>query len=533
MSINTPQFTFGPAAPAELEIVGLAFVTAPTFRPDLSVAVLSAERYVRQNYAHVREFDLMTSAQSVSGSVAHSYTGTNVLGMYTSGVSGEGKAGGWGISETVADLSTYRMRALMSPITCDGLYLSKAGSWLPTIKPGTVWRNHIIKVEEFDRGTQFTASGTPTSWLNQSSWLARSGLIPGDEVILIYTVPEHAYTPTNTTTSPLWPGIQGTVRRVVEYGSIVAPRKISYRTPMRALLSITVNGSGKFSGAFDGRTESSYVRRIDHELQIIELNVSLSPSDVVLLEFESYNDRYVYSGYRHYTNFWYSFDANPEYGHWIGDFSTQSMVNTSEALLQQITLYLIPSAYIKITNHPSETSTRVTCSYQSAFNWGETHFVRHILGQNDEVISTRHEDSPINTWGYAVCGRNYYDEQIGYDDDVFSLDVPSMMPLAKIVMAAPAGIGSVQVADARERGGGVPIDFPFTSVEAGVSGIDMLRGYYDLGNWDGAAIKEGGVTEIVIDSSILNTFTQDEVRTIIEQYLTPGVDYELIFRSGV
>lgn len=531
--INTPTWIFGPTVPEQLESVGVSFVSAPTFRPDLSVAVLSAERYVRQNYAHVRELDLMTSALDASGSVVSVYGGTNVLGMYTAGASGEGKVGGWTLAESTPSLENYRLRVLMNPITLEGLYLSKAGSWLPVIKPGCVWREHTVKAEEFDAGTTFDAGGVPSSVVNQSSWLARSGLIPGDEVFLIYTVPEHAYTPTNTSTSTTYPGTQSIMRRMTEYAGVVAPRKLSYRTPIKTILAVTVNGSGVYSGRFDGTVENSFLKRIDHDLQIVELNKSLSPSDQVLLEIETYSDRYIYSGFRHYNNFWYAFDANPEYGHFVGDYESNTLVNSSTALLNQVTLYLIPSAYVKVTNYPGETSTRVTLRYETAFNWGETHFVRHILGQNDEEISTRQQDSTINTWGYAVAGRNYYDEQVGYSDDVFSLDVPSMMPLGKVVMAAPAGIGSVQVADVRERGGGVPIDFPFTSVEAGASGIDTLRGYWDLGTYDGAAIKEGGVVEVVIDSSMLQSYTQDEIRAIVESYLPPGIDYELIFRSGV
>jgi hypothetical protein len=276
------------------------------------------------------------------------------------------------------------------------------------------------------------------------------------------------------------------------------------------------------------------VRLFDQKLKIIEIKESLAPSDQVELEFKSLTDFYTYSGYREGLNgTWYTFDVNPEYGHYIADPQTETLVLSSDCLLQQITLYAIPSAYIKITYGIEGDNTRITLNFISAFSWNETHFVRHILGQNEEDIQVRQQDGPTNTWGHAVLNRNFYGEATSFPDDIFSLQIPSMMPLGKIVMAAPASINSVQVADCRERGGGVPIDYPLQAFNTNASGLDYLRGFLDLGNWSGAVVNEGGVVEIHLNSEVLNTQTADQIQELVDSHMLPGVSAEIIYEDGV
>lgn len=521
---------FGPTMPAQLDAVGLAFVSAPVLKHDSAVALLSAERYVKENYPHIRRFPLATQSTTASSFLNAQYVPTSVLGLYPN--AGEG----FGVQGVIPNETNFELKALHSPIGVQGLYLSRAGSWMPIVKPGCVWRYHIVKQEEFDEGTVFDSSGAPLSnqVASQKSWLCRSGLKPGDEVILIYTVPEHRYGPLSTSTSTSFPGSHPKMRQVVEMGFMVSPNKISYRTPIKVLTRITVNGVVKYQGSFDNAQTDNFVRNIDHDLQQIELRQSLSPDDLIELRFLSLTDFYHYSGFRLMPNdVWYPFDANPEYGHYIGDQETGTLRQSSECLLEQVTLYCIPSAYIKITYGTVGENTSVNLTFVSAFSWQESFFVRHIVGQTEEDIQTRQQDGPTNTWGHAVLGRNFYDEAAAYADDVYSLSVPSMMPLGKIVMAAPASVNSVQIGDIRERGGGVPEDFPLMALNTNASGLDFLRSFLDLGIWEGSAVKEGGVLEVHIDSSLLNTFSADWIYSMVQNHMKPGIDFEIIYRDGV
>lgn len=527
---NELTLIFGPSVPASLEAVGLAFISAPTLKHDSAVALLSAERYVKENYPHIRSFPLHTQSTTASATLTATYKCTSVLGLYPRA------SFGFSVQGPIPNSEDYAVQTLQSPISVQGLYLSRAGSWMPIIRPGCVWRYHIVKAEEFNPGTAFDANGAPVSSqvASQYSWLGRSGLKPGDEVILIYTVPEHRYGALTTSSSTTFPGSQAKLRPVIEMGAMVSPTKISYRTPFKVLTRVTVNNVVKFAGSFDNTSSSTFISSINHDLQQIELKESLSPDDEIELRFLTMTEFYQYSGFRLMpTDTWYPFDANPEFGHYIGDPATATIKSSSECLLQQVTLYCIPSAYIKINYGSVGENTNVNLTFVSAFSWGESFFVRHIIGQSEEDIQTRQQDGPTNTWGHAVLGRNFYDEAASYPDDVYSLSVPSMMPLGKIVMAAPASHRSVQIADIRERGGGVPVDYPLQAFSTNASGIDYMRSFLDLGIWEGAAIKEGGVLEIHISSSFLNTFTADQIYEIVRNHMKPGIDFEIIYRDDV
>jgi hypothetical protein len=122
---------------------------------------------------------------------------------------------------------------------------------------------------------------------------------------------------------------------------------------------------------------------------------------------------------------------------------------------------------------------------------------------------------------------NHYDEGVYFPDDVFDPNRPSSMPLGRIVLAAPVASNSVSIADIRQRGGGVPEEFPMSAVNAEEDGLDRLRMHWDMGIWEGKAIKEGGVIEIRIDPSVLDTFTTAEIERRVQSEIPPGVDYEI------
>lgn len=525
--MNQLELFFSPNIPDTLRTVPLAFVTAPTLQRDLAVAVLSAQRYVRENYPHVRDLQLPIPVVPASGQIHAIYNGFN-------SPAGEAGLNAWTFSDTVPDFSNYALKALCSPITVEGLYLSEAGSWLPQIKPGLLWRRYNVREQEFNTGTTVGPTGTlsiPAS--AQNSWLARSGLLPGDSVLLLYAVPERGYGTVSANPARGLLGTHALTRRIQEQGTVVASNKIKVQSEVLGVYSIVVNGTERYSGQYYGEPDNATIASLDTQMRTITVRESLPPDARVVVEFCTPADRYIYRGYRDWQNAWYTFDANPEYGHAIRNPITGEYMDASLCLAQQVTLYTLPTAYVKVNSTLVDNQVSVTLTFESAFKWGETHFVRHTVGESEEDIQVRLLDGPINTWGYAVCGRNYFDEPVGLTDDVFSDTIPSMIPLAKLVLTAPAALDTVAKADVRRRGGGVPHDYPFSAVTTNASGLDLLRSYYDLGTWNGAAVSQGGVVEIQINSSELLNFTHDEIVRAVQMLLTPGVDYEIVYKDDV
>jgi hypothetical protein len=406
--------------------------------------------------------------------------------------------------------------------------ITPADTWYPIVQPGIVWRSNYV----------LATSGIEPS----GSWIRQA--IPDDGVdhnlILIYAIPETLYTSTTSGNLNLsFPPSQAKYKTMKEIGTAISPHKIAYEGSIDVLQSIKVNGVVRFSGSFTAIESDTYIRKLDKTVKQIDVKIPLSPDDLIELQYLSYGDFYVYSGFKDRYGSWWPFDANPEYGHIIGDDQDSVYRLSSDALLKQVTLYAIPSAIIEYSfqENSSTSSTIGTLKLTAyrAIDYGETHYVRHIISSEPvELIDSRDEGTVINTWGHAIFGRNFYDEKSQFGGDIFNLVVPSMIPLGRFVLGAPAAVNSVAVADIRERGGGVPLDFPMVAVDSQEDGLDKLRGFLDLGIWEGKAIKEGGVVEILIDRTILktdpddtdpNTFLASEIQEIVRNNVPPGIDF--------
>ncbi len=524
MPLNTPTYFFGPSIPDSYDAVNIVFVSSPIAEPETAIALLYSDRYVTTNYPVLNKFNLYTATQNSTGTVSYSFDGSSLGDEETSrsGFSGAG------LVEIPID-SSFGIDTLHNPVRIRGIYVSPANSWYPIIENGVVWRRHIIQSQE-TVDTTLPASG-------QSSWLLRSGLVTGDEVFLIYTVPEVRYGKLTQGVFRTFPASGFHLREVTESVFPSAPGKLRYEGDARVITGITVNGAVKFPSSgevFDGSIENTYIKNIDYKMKTISVEDAYAPEDVIQVTYLAYANYINYSGYKDFNSDWWSYDCNPEYGHVIKDPSTGNYQNAVDALMAQTIIYMIPAAYMKVeTTVPTGTAFQfaMTIRFESAFNWGESHFVRHLIGQDQEDVSTRQQDGPINTWGHAVFGRNYYDEQAFVVDDIFSQTIPSMLRLGKIVIGAPASVNALAVADTRRRGGGLPEDFPMEAVNTNAEGIDTLRGYWDLGIFGGAAIREGGVMLVKIDPSILNTFSEEEVYQIVRDRTPPGIDINISYEA--
>lgn len=532
---NELNLFFGPKLPLEFETVGLAFLAAPTLRSDSAIGVLSAIRYAKQNYDHLGTSNLFdTGYAGAKLDIEYSCNNISYLGGTVGAFSSQGT-----VSLTDED---WGFDTLNSAIKVKGVKITPANTWYPIIQPGVVFRpGYIIAASGIEpSGSWLKRAMDPTNQNNQNFYLT-----------LVYSVPEVLYSSTvSGDIGVAFPNAQAKYKTVKEIAIPSSPNTIGYEGDIYALQIISINGTVRASGLFTGVESGSghsYIRNIDPITKQITLRASLSPDDYIELQYLTYNDHYVYTGFRDYGGSWWSFDANPEYGHYIRDYEANTYRNSSDALLSQVTLYAIPSAAIKYefvenpVNSPT-LGTLILTAYR-AIDYGETHVIRHTISSEPvELINSRDGGTVINTWGHAVFGRNFYDEATILGDDIFNLRIPSMIPLGRFVLGAPASVNSVSVADIRERGGGVPENFPMVAVESQENGLDTLRGFFDLGIWEGKAIKEGGVVEILIDKSLLktdpldtnpSTFLASEIYDLVRSQIPPGIDFEIRYQENL
>lgn len=537
--MNSLNLIFGPKLPPEFDSVGLTFIASPQMQPDTSIASLSAERYAKENYSTVQEEiflgipdgQLSLSCQYITSPIT--FVG-DVSGPYAYNLSG---------ILPVVDAEA-KFSILSSPISIIGNRISKAGTWLPIIRPGTFWRRYVL-----------------TDLEPADSWLRQAGFVEDDTLFLLYSVPELHYQSSvefatlavsSTQLANIYPfnkNANGRLLKVREVASVTGPSEITYAEDLAVLTQIYVNKQQPYTQAlnYTGTESHEYVKELDRTHKAIKISKSLHPDDLVELEYYAYGAYYIYSGFRNASGTWFSFDANPEYGHLIGDDTvtgTGSILrHSSECLMEQVTVYAYPTAAMKITasidpmdGNPTAT---LSMSIKRACEYGETHFIRHaVTGERSEKINSLVGAGTVNTWGYGIAGKNYYDQTGTFITDVFSDSIPSMVPLGSYVLAAPASINSASILDIRKRGGGVPEDFEMVAVSTQASGLDTLKGFYDLGNWEGAMIKDGGVVKVEIDKTVLKTsdtdidpthFSATEIYEIVKNQLAPGIDFEIVY----
>ena len=537
MSLDQLNLFFGPQLPPYLDTLGIAFVASAKYTKDNAVAGISAERYVKENYDHIHSFDVIARTDKVDANVFGTTVTGLALSMFINRISVGGSAWvnttSYGPINPTIDLnasnaSTWFLNTLNSKISIVGIYIADNNSWFPIITPGICWRLHNPQPSE-----------PADSWIRKS-WnylqttytTAVTGDLSDAVIALCYTIPEQSYLPVSQLPTTSFPGSSAKYRQVIEKAFVVTPNSIKVNFPVTAVSGIQINGSSTFAGFYDGNRSDTYIVKFD-DTGAITLNSNLAATDNVVVTYYTNSDFYIYTGYRNATGMWFPLDLNPEYGHFTGDWEYSSIRPSLDCLSEQITIYLQPTAlcFPSVSYNEGAQQASIGLYFDSAFNYGETHFVRHIIRPGVESINPRQGDSPINTYGHAILGRNYFDEGRQYKDDTYSNKIPSMMPLGKFILSAPLSRQAAVIADIRQRGGGVPLDYNLQAINTQNEGVDTLRGYFDLGVWAGKGVQKYGVVEFAIDTSVLLNFTEAEIDAIIQSQVPPGIDYVINYTS--
>jgi hypothetical protein len=515
--LNNINLFFGPSIPANIDCLPLSFISGAKATPNESVAYLSSERYVHQNYSTFYTYAFQPSGNVVtSATIEASYVGTTVNGTTSNMLDFDLPRGNALIKD-----GAIQFNSIHSPILVTGIQEGRTGAFYPVVKNGLVWRFYRVKDTEPD-------------W----SWLKKAGLVTGDEVLLIYTVPETRYGKEESIHSneKFLNNFVGLKERV-EVPGISSPTTLKYFGDAYYITEIKVNGSNKFSGKFSNGDSSTFIRSVDHQSKTIHLKQGLNPEDKVQIKYIEYNQTYTYKGFTYQDSqgvrSYYPFDCNPEHGHYIGDSRDDTWKPSSLALLEQVLIYLIPSAFIHLTfSTPGSGHFDGTLIFDSAFNYGETHFVRHYVGATTETFDLDLgilPDNWFNYWGRVPFSHRNWDApgSESLNDDIFSEFLPSLMPLGKIILSAAQSFRSIEKADVRQRGGGVPEDFSQTGLDQQSDGLDQIRGMWDTSIWQGKLQQDGGSVDVKINKNVLETMSKEQVDETVRFMIPPGIHYEI------
>ena len=274
MASNQLNLIFGPKLPEELETVGLAFIAAPSMRPDSAIGTLSAVRYAKENYDHIED-SLPIFTDGIPNTSIQVRFESSVLASAFSSVA----TGGTNLVDNqFLNSSSWTIKTLNTAIKVIGLHVSQADTWYPIVHPGCVWRFPYT----------LSASGIEPS----GSWLRKA--IPNDgqdhKLILIYACPEHTYNQTTSALGLAFPPNQAKYVQMKEIATVIEPHKVSYNGKIDVLTQIKVNGTVKFSGSVDEYVSDNYLRGIDRTLKELTIKPALAPTDRVELTYYSYND---------------------------------------------------------------------------------------------------------------------------------------------------------------------------------------------------------------------------------------------------
>jgi hypothetical protein len=514
--MNDLTLRFGSAPPDIQSAVGLSFISSPELTPDSTVAFLPIHQFAIENQSELHTFSAFQNVLENNVYISGNFDGVTLSPAGTG-------VGAWSILDTTNTTeltnSFYSLNALNSEIRSLGPKVQPNNTWGVGIQKGYVVRPYTVpSYEQAD------------VWFRTGSLASKT--TPGTSILLIYSVPEIEYQPLEGNNGITFPGQGVNFVRSLERTTPSGENSIKFTSPFSKVLSYTLNGT---SYPATGTT----VESIDYDTQVISVKSTLSPDDEITVTGLSLPGQYTYLGYRdRVTNQYFSFDANPEYGHFIGDSRYGSLRSSYDCLREQVTVYALPSAIGVYETIPGAGSNPSTCklTFYSAYSFGETHFIRHLVGAQIEDIIPRIGDTSLNTYGFSIFGRNFYDESSTPRRDVFSQVVPSMLPLCRVMLKAPISASTVTNADMRIRGGGIPETFDLDKLKLEPNATRKLKSYYDIACWAGQPIQEGGAATVIIDPSVLapiGKFTEEQVKEIVASRMPPGVEFTIKYQVVV
>lgn len=346
------------------------------------------------------------------------------------------------------------------------------------------------------------------------SFVRRAGFSPGDQLVLVYTLPEFArtqsasrnqrglYVPYHYRTEPV--NIRNGVFRVTE--------RVLPWMDMTLYLPDGTSVSGRADGVGGVFRAGEYGR----EVTLLAPSLSGYSGSAVV--------RYAHYGYYYtYTGCFYEDSGSPQpavfnlspYGtdsaKLSGPFIAQLMhedpfhiysASPVNSLIGAY-LYLMPSRAILRSDFEAGDRTGVALPFPGYTG----SYLRHALGHFPlQYGLDRLRRAVLNSSGNVVA--------------IYEM---AALVLAWCTYMTPLGTAYIDLLDIRFRGGGLPDGHQPPSPGA----------YWDMSDWDGDSVVGGGRAIVRLPRSLLepapdrDAFTHEEILEIVHRYLPVGIDYEV------
>lgn len=377
----------------------------------------------------------------------------------------------------------------------------------PVVKLSTVRKQpRVIGLTEVNRfhwaakirpGIAYVPYTVPSSEVAHS-FVRQAGFSPGDQLVLVYTLPEYSWSRPG--------GVPSYYRResvIVEGGVIKVDDPIDNLRP----ITVTLDNGAVLSGPFG-------VERFGRTITLTGAYSGYSGTAEVL--YAAFTPYYIYTGcfYEDGNELKSAaFNLSPygtETGIMSGPFINGILredntvsISIGRPYRQRIGTYIYLMPFRAIPKADFDAGDRTGVRLPNGNYRGS--YVRHGLG-----------------YFTVQTGVHYFRRTT--DNGTFSM---AAFPLAWCVHIPPLGIGYIDLLDLRSRGGGVVEGY--SPEEPGA--------YWDMSDWDGGLASSGGKAIVRLPASLLSpapdrdAFTHEQILEIIRRYLPAGIDYEVEYVS--
>lgn len=354
--------------------------------------------------------------------------------------------------------------------------------WAAKVRPGIAYVPYTVPSDEVSH-----------------SFIRQAGFSPGDQLVLVYTLPEYSWCKPGGI-----PSFYRTERVIVENGVFKVLEPVDASRP----ITVTLDDGTVLNGPFG-------VEKFGREVSIGGAYANYSgTADVLYAHFSPY---YIYTGCYYedgselkpavFNLSPYGTDNGALSGPFIADIMRVSGFNISTArpFIHRIGAYIYLLPFRAIRRADFEAGDREGVRLPNGNYRGS--YLRHGLGYFSIVSSNRY----LSHYVYDLSGN------------IIASYVMAALPLAWCCYMPPLGIGYIDLLDLRSRGGGVIEGYQPQNPGA----------YWDVSDWDGGFSATGGRAVVRLPSALLqpapdrDAFTHDQILEIIGRYLPAGIDYEV------
>jgi hypothetical protein len=491
--------------------VNLAFIQIPPFESQEVASLVSTAGWINENKNSEDYIDLSSNGGVISYTFPYTQATTNYTIPFDNSVNPP---------KQILKLISQPIE-ILSPIE------DETGAWHLRFKDGVFHRRMTLDPTESDY-----------SWLRIPTASGGPGFQDGDELVLIYTLPEFNMQTYEIASGAYFDGSRK-IRVVKEDSEIIDSRTLQVsNSNIISIESCNIMiGSGTVSVSAT-IVDPNGLLRIEDRI--------LSESDEVQVTYTYYEDLLTYRGYVDDQGTYHDLDLNPSYGHiYDGGYPTKELINTP------VFIYLLPTAAMKIGSTREEidrgdlTTDNGTNSFilYSILNLkiNPLRWATEKRGNpNNEYYTTQ---DPSSYFGYAQFGVSTfsdYENPVTYllDGGGFNGLEQSAVLLGEVYVGPNSTLESVKVVDTRSRGGGIPED-PRHSISHNGEfiRIEEIETYLDISAWDGRPVTLDGVVVFEFPKQIQDgsggypKIPEDKIRMAVEKNLASGILYVIRYRD--